>query len=220
MVHSSTPLTTPDLVAGRLPDFGAAFSLTLQNRHPRRWLRNATVACAPRSDCAGLWSVQQHYHSQPQQPQQSQQSHRSPPPWSPLQSLDVAPGQTVPLVFVARQTPRAVEDVSATARIGDTERDACAAMRLTVRARLGEDDLQLQPRGGEGGAEVDDDNDNYDDDDEVVVSNVEVALRCRHTKQSFLFGFVDHDGAHAVAAAIAPRIGCSTGGEELGGAAP
>ena len=68
--------------------------------------------------------------------------------------------------------------------------------------------------------EVDDDNDDYDDDDEVVVSNVEVALRCRHTKQSFLFGFVDHDGAHAVAAAIAPRIGCSTGGEELGGAAP
>ena len=37
---------------------------------------------------------------------------------------------------------------------------------------------------------------------------VEVVLRCRTQKQSFVFTFEDHDGAVSHAAAIAPRHNC------------
>ena len=37
-------------------------------------------------------------------------------------------------------------------------------------------------------------------------AEVKIPVRCRTARQSFLFGFVDHDGVAGIAAAIAPRL--------------
>jgi len=96
-------------------------------------------------------------------------------------ALDLAPGQTLPLAFEAALNKR----------LGVREREACSVMTVVVKAILGpwgQQPVEGVPGSHEASAEV------------------KIPVRCRTARQSFLFGFVDHDGVAGIAAAIAPRL--------------
>jgi hypothetical protein len=72
------------------------------------------------------------------------------------------------------------------------EKEQCLRFPLMVQAA----------KGGKGGEE----------EDARLHAQTAVVLRCRHSAQSFVFSFVDHDGSVAVAAAIKPQQPCASGG--------